>query len=348
VSDRVAIIHIGTHKTGTTSLQLFFEVNKIVLGNAGILVAQGGRYQNLAGNHQVAWELLGSDTSVHLDELIAELRSTSTRTALLSSEDFSILYARPRALEILRDGIASSGFRPKIVVYLRAQAPYAESMYAERIKHDYVRRFADYLETVTRDGAYVPQGSAIHIEFLYTRLLEPFARVFGKENVVVRPFSPAGDAMHIYRDFVDVVRSIDPAFAQANLNLTVPVARANESLTLYGLLAAAYNACGAVQTIGEGLVEAIRAAAPAISDDALNARFRLLQRDEVVRLTEASASDNERLAAAYGVTLPGAAPADIPETGDPRWELARTHRALYDTLLEAWLTKRDAGRPPQE
>lgn len=345
MSERVAIVHIGTHKTGTTSLQLFFEANRPAFQGSGVWVAQGGRYQRLPGNHQVAWELLSSNDSPHFDELTTELRSLRERTALITSEDFCLLYARPEALDHLRAGIEAAGFTPVIVVYLRAQAPYAESMYVERIKHDYVRPFRGYLDRILHDGLYVPDGSPIHIEFEFTRLLAPFVNAFGRERVVVRPYVSAGDSLNIFRDFLAVLAAIDPVSNQST-QLSVPDPRANDSLSFHALLEAAHRALEAHRTTGHTLLEEIHALAPATTGELLSSRVRLLQREEFETLCDRFASDNRRLEAEFGIALHGAERDAIAPPDDAGWKLARAQRDLFDRLLDRWLKRRAADPLP--
>ena len=56
---RTAFVHVGTHKTGTTSLQSMLAANAKILRAAGVLVPLAGRVERgSAGHHNVAWELL--------------------------------------------------------------------------------------------------------------------------------------------------------------------------------------------------------------------------------------------------------------------------------------------------
>lgn len=341
MNERVAIVHVGTHKTGTTSLQVFFETNKPLLAQAGLLVAQAGRYQTLAGNHQIAWDLIYSERSSFLDDLVNELRATPQRSALLSSEDFSLLYAYEPSLVALRDAIVSAGYRPKIVVYLRPQGSYAESMYVERVKHDYVRPVSTYLDAIFERGVYAVDGSPIRIEFRYTRLLEPFARVFGRENVVVRPYAASADPLAIFREFLGIIGTLDPPFGQTPLELSISAPRANESIDFGSLVRSAAKAL-----LGESadLAAEIRAIAPQLDEATWKSRFRLFSREEMLRFADAFSEDNAALSA-YGVVLAGAERDDVAPAQDARWQEARAQRTAYDALLAAWQQRAGSSTP---
>lgn len=53
-------IHIGPHKTGTTTLQFSLFLNKDKLKKNGILYPDSGIISaKLPGHHNLAWEILG-------------------------------------------------------------------------------------------------------------------------------------------------------------------------------------------------------------------------------------------------------------------------------------------------
>ena len=300
----------------------------------------------MPGNHYIGWELLTTNDSPATDALSRELRASDESLALVTSEDLSLLYHRPESLIHLRDVVAASGFHPKIVVYFRAHAPYAESMYVERVKHDYVRPLGGYIDDVLRTGVYLPEGTLIRLEFDYPRLLAPFVAAFGRENIIIRPYRPSADPMHLFRDFLGIVAGEYPVLAQSNLQLTIPQARANQSLTFWELVRGAHAVCtpGRTPSIAEDL-----AAAMAPNDRSLyETKVMLLTRDEHLRIVERFAADTAAIEHDHGITLEGAHPEEIPPADDPRWTIAQQQRAIYDRLVDLWLTRKAAAPPPAE
>lgn len=341
MSERTCLLHVGTHKTGTTSLQLFFDANKPALRSAGVYLPDAGRYGALPGNHCIAWDMLAEGRSAHFDTLIADLGATECRTALVGSEDFSLLHARPDALQTMADGLRSAGYRPVVVVYLRPQAAFAESMYVERVKHNYIRALGSYVQTILTTGSYVPDGTAIHLMFDYTRLLDPFVRAFGRENVIVRPYDTRNGVEHIFRDFLSVFAAVDAQFTNVPLSLQVHAPRANDSLKFVELLFTAYKNLhdGKVEspeTFGERLVAMVREIAPNFPDELFLSRYALLSRAETLTFLQRFAADNEAIEREYGVRVPFRSEADIAPSEDPIWERARVEREVYDRLLERW------------
>jgi hypothetical protein len=342
VPARVCLIHVGTHKTATKSLQIFFDANKDELRKAGVHQPVMRRHHCLPGNHHLAWDLVNTGTSALLEPLLANLRETDCRTALITAEDLSLLHARPRTLKILAQRFEDAGYRPVIVVYLRAQASFAESMYVERIKHKHVRRLGDYLEAILRTGSYVQAQTPIHLVFQYTRLLQPFTEAFGRENIIVRLYDPGADQMHIYRDFLGVFAQADPQFANAALDLQVPRNRANQSFNFLKMLYAAKHALLPEQSAsrknhGEDMIRIVDAVMPGFPPELMAARFSLLTRGETLAFLETFARDNEAVAQQYGAHLRLLNQADVPPETDSRWLAARLQRAVFDLLLEQWL-----------
>ena len=338
---RTCIVHIGTHKTGTTSLQLFFQENFHEFARAGMHVAQAGRYlmrdasgatAATPGHHDLAWDLVADGENV-LRAVLDELRAVPSRSALLSSEDFSLLYARPAMLEILRDRMLAAGFGVKIVVYLRAQAAYAESMYVERLKHAHVRPLAVYLDRILEEGRYLPPGTRQDIAFEYGRLLEPFVRVFGAENVAVRAYAPQ-NTTEIFADFLTVLQHFDPELAAAQPKLKVAHPRQNESLSFAGVLATLH--AEAQRSSLAGAAEFIRSRAEELSAAIAGSRFALLSRDEHLALLHRFGDDNRRIAQAFGAAIPFRTEADVAPASDPRWEKAAAERAVLDRCVAWW------------
>lgn len=345
MSERICVVHIGTHKTGTTSQQNFLAGNWHELLSKGVLYVTAGFYEGLAGNHQVAWDLLSSDTSPHLDELVEELRATNAHTAILSAEDFSLLYARPRALEILRDAIAAAGFTPRILVYLRAQPPYLESHYVERIKQGFAVGLDPFVAQVLGHGFYEQPNSKIRVEFQYTRLLAPFIEVFGRENVMVRVFGASHDVGHVFQDFMQALAKLSPALAQTPFALSVKRPRENESLSFYDLLQRTRLTIDP-DASELGTVAFARTFAPDVDAELLAARYSLLLRSEWVSLLDRFGEDNERIAAEFGAGIPFRTPADVPAADDARWAKTELERAVYDRNFALWTKRTTESRQP--
>lgn len=130
-------IHIGTHKTGTTSLQAWLRRCSRELAASGIFVPSAGTLCDSSGHHNLAFQLGGDsryDPSLEgLNELVKELRHASRspglRRAVLSSEDFFCLVEKPDGLRRLEHALRAEGHTLTWVMFLRRVDDYSESLY---------------------------------------------------------------------------------------------------------------------------------------------------------------------------------------------------------------------------
>lgn len=134
-----AIIHIGGHKTGTTSIQ------KNLLDNAELLNKQGINYpkelliepEHLFGQHSIPWYLinkqfkLGKKMSFQAEEIIDFFQQVQNQQqdVLLSSEEFIWLESEHilRLKELLPD------FEFYIILYVRRQDEAAPALYQTHV-----------------------------------------------------------------------------------------------------------------------------------------------------------------------------------------------------------------------
>ncbi|MEA5390971.1 hypothetical protein VB738_06815 [Cyanobium gracile UHCC 0139] len=130
-------IHIGTHKTGTTSLQACLRTWSPELAASGLLVPSAGTLSATSGHHNLAFQLAGDsryDPALGgLSELVAELRLASNlphpRRAVISSEDFCCLVEKPDGLHRLESTLRREGHTVTWVMFLRRADDYSESLY---------------------------------------------------------------------------------------------------------------------------------------------------------------------------------------------------------------------------
>ena len=182
---RICFLHAGTHRSGTTYLQSFLQSNEYALACEGLYVPTAGRVSP-SGHHNIAWEFTG-DTRYDpkrgtLSDLLAELSSVGALRVCVSSEDFEYLYGNPEALRTLRSRLNEIDYAVKVLFYLRPQAEYAESVYAELVRHGCGLDFLEFLALFAAgECTQTPTPD-------YSVLLAPFADIFGKDHLIVRRF----------------------------------------------------------------------------------------------------------------------------------------------------------------
>ena len=135
------LVHIGRHKTGTSSVQQALCLYESQLALSGIVYSKCGRSQNGIANHALAasCQQNDSDSLAHYrTELENELRTA--RILVISSE----------ALQNLRDpmvffSLFPAGVKFRIIAYLRDAVDYLASSYAQRIQNSNLASgFYDY------------------------------------------------------------------------------------------------------------------------------------------------------------------------------------------------------------
>jgi hypothetical protein len=303
--DRTCFVHVGVHKTGTTAIQRFLAGNPAALARAGLYYPHAGRRSAaLPGHHNVASELLGSANfdagAGTLADVAAEIARVGAPRACLSSEKFAALCEHEAAMAALREAIATIGYRARVVVYVRAQPQYAESLYAELVKHGSAPPFVRYVDELVTDGL-VRAHTTFHFEF--GRLVERFASAFGRDAVIVRGYRDRGRAEPLVLDFLaaaGVTAALSP-----------------------GLIAEPAGYENRRATTGE-VIARLRAAAPPDEPHA-GLPFHPLGPDDRARITARFAADNAELVRTWGVH-----PATFAD--DPPWrdsEPARRARELF-------------------
>jgi hypothetical protein len=310
---RICFVHIGTHKTGTTSIQGFLAINRARLKEHGVVLPIAGSVDDsgVIAHHELAKELLGNPafdpTRGGLDAVVQELQRSDASVACISSEDFSFLHDAPQALSRLRDGIVAAGFTPRIVVYLRAQASYCSAVYAEGVRHGYRSSFDTYFGDVLRHGCYVWDGGS-GPPFDYGTLLDRFAAVFGRPAIIARTYYSAAPNTALLFSFA---RLLLPAHIDLR-SFVLPPTRYNGSLGFSDVLR--------------------RLGVP--NDLSPRLRFTPLTLRKALRLCLRFTLPNLRLAARYRVVVPVLEPLDfalafpIRRSPAKTVALARARRAL--------------------
>lgn len=132
-----AIIHIGVHKTGTTSIQNWLWDNRAIISSSF-----GWNYLNdLAVNnahHVIPWSVMpqfdGNPISrphrISIDKIKARVQKHDR--IILSSEPFCM--ADDGEADIIRD--IFEGFETTIVIYIRRQDKLIQSEYVQRVKQE--------------------------------------------------------------------------------------------------------------------------------------------------------------------------------------------------------------------
>lgn len=194
------VLHIGTEKTGTTSIQRFFADNRPILAQHGILYpivpgrANHMRLAAYASNDDAqlrfrkhlgigAGELFKNFRDSFADELRSEVLESGCERVVLSNEHCHSRLIEREEIERLKELLERFAKRIRIVVYFRRQDKLAVSHYCTLIK---VGAIPERILPELAAGEYF--GSKVPYYYDHWAVYNNWVSVFGAENVKVRLF----------------------------------------------------------------------------------------------------------------------------------------------------------------
>jgi len=162
-------IHCGLHKTGTTALQTWLASNDAALKAAGWLFPKTGRIGPHSGQHNLAWELTRDRRFAfrfgHFPRLRAEIEGFDG-DVILSSEDFESLLPHPDRWGPIVRLAHDLGRSLVLVIYLREQGAYLESLYYQCLKAGLGEEYRAYAREALALGAIARREWAFQFDYL--------------------------------------------------------------------------------------------------------------------------------------------------------------------------------------
>ncbi len=188
---RSLYVHVGLHKTGTSSIQSFFNEHREYLRSCGLLYPLAGIVPAYPGHHNLAWELAGDRRFDHrrgtFRSLFSEIRAFDG-DVLISSEDFEGVLGYSHCWTALREFAQRFGFVIKLVIFLREQAAYLESLYLQNLVlgcgECFIRDFEDCLS----HGEFRKRDWRFHFDYLK---LVTALKGYGFDELIVRDYNAA-------------------------------------------------------------------------------------------------------------------------------------------------------------
>lgn len=210
MTNKQIILHLGVHKTGSSSIQatLSDPANAQRLANHGVYMPQSlpsncSRFfisafsenpENYHANRRdcLSASQIRQQTKTEARKFREEVGRSSLGTVILSGEDGCMLAAS--GFRRLHDFLTSSGFRHrdiKVLVYTRDPLSYVNSAIQENVKGN---------------GLTIAQSKQNHIRMLtgkYQQLVQQLKTVFDENNIAVRSFENAvQDKGDVVSDFL--------------------------------------------------------------------------------------------------------------------------------------------------
>ena len=239
ISNRRAILHIGTEKTGTTALQqlLYSNASGLRRSNAHLLNSieapnNRGLVSFLMTDFDDHMRYMGITTLAGKSKHFSGFEGRFARevqslpidaTVIITSEHFSSRLASLDEVRGAHDFLRRYFEKIVVVCYFRPQSEWEISRYSTGLKLSETRGVEQAFELERAD--------------FYPVLAENWSRVFGRDNCLFRAYgSPDGKDFDVRRDFVELLNSIGVSLEESDLEFADD--RSNESLSL--LQAAAF------------------------------------------------------------------------------------------------------------
>lgn len=213
-------LHIGTSKAGSTTIQHYlhdadtaaFGLGQLTCfgrGNATRLAAaantRNARNYWIHGRKYMTRAAFEANCHAVWEELAPEMAQSGCTNFVVSSEYlYRHFYGAPRGLEAFRNRLLGHFGDVRVILYLRDQRAWLRSFYAQTVMgtERSTRSYAEFLEQSRNRPA----------RWNYRAGVRLWARVFGRDNLVVVPFDTANFVKgNLIADFLS---RISPELAQ--------------------------------------------------------------------------------------------------------------------------------------
>ncbi len=181
MTKRLCYIHVGPHKSGTTSIQWFLQENRAELSKHGYFVPESETKRG--AHHTLAEWLTGLDVGEHREPLVSRsiraIAETPAETIIISSEALAGLLRNRQHTESFFNRVRELNLEPKLILFPRNQPQWINSSYASSVKSF---RRSDSFERGVLGFAQSPAARFSRwIDLAETHNAELIARPFTKE-----------------------------------------------------------------------------------------------------------------------------------------------------------------------
>lgn len=203
-------LHIGFHKTATTTIQSGLKINEEQLKNQGWLYPQTTRF-NDAAHHNIHFDLKNSasfdPTIGGVEDLTREISHSNAHAVILSSEGLCTL--SPPLINRLLKYLSPFG-NIHVIAYIREQTEFLQSWYLQNVKggnfggsiEDFIEEFSDRANFYQR--------------------LKPWIKELSAENIYLKVLEKAQITDHVFYDFLRLcgINSVEKYKIPDSLNIS--------------------------------------------------------------------------------------------------------------------------------
>ena len=195
MTTRVCHIHVGPHKTGTTSIQWFLQENRAELLTHGYFVPESETRRG--AHHALVEKLAGLEVGEHREPLVAKsieaIAETPAEKIIISSEALEGLLRNRQQTETFFNRVRELNLEPKLILFPRNQPQWINSSYASTVK------------SFRRSDSFQPGvlGFARSVDARFSRWIN-LAETYGAE-LIARPFSRQTIALGVIPEFLGCI-----------------------------------------------------------------------------------------------------------------------------------------------
>lgn len=184
MAKRICYIHIGPHKTGTTSIQWFLKENRAELLKHGYFVPETRNIHG--GHHALVRQLCGLPVPQHQQETAARfasaIKDTTCEAIVISSETLDLLLLDRNCARQFFSRIEELDLEPKLVLFPRNQSQLLNSRYTEVVKAFHrSESFESFIQADIRHPSFRYSHFIVLAEAFSSKLI---ARPFTEETIV--------------------------------------------------------------------------------------------------------------------------------------------------------------------
>lgn len=185
-------LHIGPHKTGTTTIQYSLKKNEDRLQENKVYLPEIGRNNELIIKYDsIVGELKKRKSKIWI-KLLYELEKTNADRIIISSEEFSNCGIE----EIKRIKEYLDNYKVLIIFYARRQDQRLQSLWSQAAKRPSVKNeipfFYEWLEINGYQG----------INCDYFDLYKKWGTIFGEDHILIRVFEKSQFFGNLFQDFL--------------------------------------------------------------------------------------------------------------------------------------------------
>tara|TARA_Y100000591_G_C21758379_1_gene658717 strand:- start:125 stop:937 length:813 start_codon:yes stop_codon:yes gene_type:complete len=207
---KTLFLHIGNFKTGSTTLQSFFYLNRNLLKKNNIETIYERNYFKNTIHNQKLYKLFNEKKFKKIKKYFSKISKKSH--ILISSEFFSCFSYDLKKIKYIKEVILKLGYKPKIIFYYRSDKSYLYSLYVQQLtqrKSISIDNIFEFKNKVTKYHYYFNKKNKYYYmsqnyNLNNKRIVKNWRSIF-KNNFVFFKFKKKPE-YQIFKDFFEVLK----------------------------------------------------------------------------------------------------------------------------------------------